>query len=312
MDIKPEISVIIPVHNGQEHLEKCLYSLTKQSFSDFEVLIINNGSTDNTFNIAKSFSDSDNRFTIINHNHGGAGEARNIGIENAVGKYLAFVDSDDLVLEQYLEKLHTAIISNDADVAVCGFCLYFRKSDKVVHRHCVKDTVYNRHDALKELLRDDKMRFYLWNKLWKRSLFYENDISIPDMYYEDAVACTKFFCHAKKVVMTDYCGYSYFRASSKVLKEVEMNSIRLNDYINTVPMIRSYLEKMGIYKKLKAPFSRHINHVFWSVPFLSAQARQGLERGVLKNAFAGMGKVIRSCKAPCNELDGIAQEKTIY
>ena len=89
---KPEISIIIPVHNGQEHLEKCLLSIKNQSFTDYEVLVVNNGSTDNTQKIAESFSESDKRFITIKHNHGGAGETRNIGIDRASGNYLAFVD----------------------------------------------------------------------------------------------------------------------------------------------------------------------------------------------------------------------------
>lgn len=311
-NVKPEISVIIPVYNGDEHIGKCLSSLKKQSFTDFEVLIVNNGSTDNTQQICKKFADADKRFKIIYHHHGSAGEARNIGIDMAAGRYIAFVDSDDTVLEKYLEKLHTAIVKNNADISVCGFCLYYKNSDRVVQRHRIKDKVYDRSEAMKELLRDRKMRFYLWNKLWKSELFKDHNISIPDMYYEDAVACVMLYCHADKVVTTDYCGYSYVRASSSVLREVEMNKSRVNDYINTIPMIRRYLEEMGYYKDVKAPFNRHIFHVFFSVPFLSAQAKKkGLDKGVLKNSFSGMGKVIKSCSCDPADLEKIADEDVI-
>lgn len=305
---KPEISVIIPVHNSQEHLQECLDSLQQQSFTDFEVLVINNGSTDNSYDIAKQISDQDDRFVVINHNHGRQGEARNVGLNHANGKYISFVDSDDTVLEHYLARLHTAITRHDADVAVCGYCLYYRKSDKVIQTHKVKNSVYNRTDAMKELLRDRKMRFYLWNKLWKSSLFKDHHIDIPDMFYEDAVACSMLFCHVDKVVMTDYCGYSYIRASNKIFTEIEMDKTRINDYINTVPMIRDYLEAKGLYQTVKTPFLRHICHVFLTVPILSAQAGSNLERGLLKNSVAGMGKVLRACKAHPDELNSITRE----
>lgn len=308
---KPEISVIIPVHNSQMHLEECLASLKVQSFSDFEVLIINNGSTDNSQAIAESFSRCDDRFILINHNHGMAGEARNIGLVNARGSYIAFVDSDDTVREQYLEKLYSAITQHHADVAVCGYCIYFRKSDKIVQRHTVKNKIYEKNEAMKELLRDKKMRFYLWNKLWKHTLFTDNGINIPDMYYEDAVACSRLFCHAEKVVMTDYCGYSYVRASSKIYTEIEMNGIRINDYINTVPMIRNYLEDKGIYKSVKTPFTRHIFHVFFSVPLLVGQAHDDLERGWLKNSLSGMGKVLKACSNSTDQLEELTKEKAV-
>ena len=304
----PEISVIIPVYNSQMHLKECLESLQRQSFSDFEVLIINNGSTDNSSKIAGEFSNSDSRFKLIEHNHGRQGEARNVGLDNASGNYIAFVDSDDTVLEHYLEKLYTAITGNQADVAVCGYRLYYRKSKKVIQTHRLKNRIYDRKDAMKELLRDKKMRFYLWNKLWKVSLFRDNDIHIPDMFYEDAVACSQLYCHADKVVMIDYCGYNYIRASNKIFTEIEMDGTRINDYINTVPMIRSYLEGKGIYNDVKKPFFTHICHVFLTVPLLSAQAHEDLDRNLLKNSVSGMGKVIRSCNAPPDELDSITEE----
>lgn len=307
----PEISVIIPVYNSQMHLKECLESLKKQSFSDFEVIVINNGSTDDSGKIAKEFSDSDSRFRLVQHNHGRQGEARNVGLDNASGNYIAFVDSDDTVLEHYLEKLHTAVTENDADVAVCGYRLYYRKSEKVIQTHRVKNRIYDRRGAMRELLRDKNMRFYLWNKLWKASLFRDNDIYIPDMFYEDAVVCAKLFCHVDKVVMTDYCGYSYIRASSKIFTEIEMNGTRINEYINTIPMIRSYLEEKGIYKQVRSRFFVHICHVFFAVPILSAQAHDDLERSWLKNSLSGMGKVIRSCNAPLEELESIAGEMAV-
>ena len=308
----PEISVIIPVYNSSAHLAECLESLQKQSFSDFEAIVINNGSTDNSSAVAQSFSDKDKRFRVIQHNHGRQGEARNVGLDNAKGTYIAFVDSDDTVLEKYLEKLYTALTENQADVAVCGYRLYYRKSDKVIHNHRVKNRVYDRNSAMKELLKDSKMKFYLWNKLWKASLFRDNNIYIPDMFYEDAVACSKLYCHVERVAMTDYCGYSYIRSSNKMFKEIKMDGIRINDYINTIPMIRGYLEEKGMYKSVKLPFMNHICHVFLTIPFLSAQAHDDLERGLLSNSVSGMGKVIRSCNAPVEELESITDEKAVF
>ncbi len=300
----PEISVIIPVYNCEKYLETCLDSLKAQSYKNFEVLIVNNGSVDNSYNIAKSFEDIDERFKVIEHHGGMAGEARNIGVTLAKGKYISFVDADDTVCERYLEELHRAIVQHDADISICGFRLFYRKSDKVKGTHRVPHgKVYNKTEALRELLRDRKMRFYLWNKLWKKSLFTENNIKIPNMYYEDAVVCSQLFSYAEKVVMTDYCGYSYVRASSRKYIELEMNAKRINNYINTIPMIRRHLEQIDIYDQVKKPFSRHIFHVFFSIPGLCIQARDVLEDGILKNSFSGMKKVITCCSAPQNKLE---------
>ena len=112
--------------------------------------------------------------------------------------------------------------------------------------------------------------------------------------------------------MTDYCGYSYIRSSNKMFKEIKMDGIRINDYINTIPMIRGYLEEKGMYKSVKLPFMNHICHVFLTVPLLSVQARDDLERGLLSNSVSGMGKVIRSCNAPVEELESITDEKAVF
>lgn len=302
----PEISVIIPVLNCERYLEACLQSVRNQSFKNFEVLIINNGSTDRSPEIAEKFTREDPRFELINYDNPNAGQARNVGIARAKGKFIAFIDGDDSVAELYLEQLYNAITESDADISICGFLLFYLKSNKVVHKHRVPDKkIFDRISGLRELMRDRQMRFYLWNKMFKKSLFLDNNIIIPNMYYEDAVTCSQLFCHADRVVTTDYCGYIYLRASSKRYVELDMNGRRINDYINTVPMIRLYLEQKNIYKQAKTPFLRHILHVFFSVPLLSFQARKKLQNSVFRNSIEGMKKVRKACKAPISELEGM-------
>ena len=302
---KPKISVIIPVYNCEKFFEKCLKSVRNQTFKDFEVIIVNNGSTDGSGNIARAFAEADSRFIVINHKNGSAGECRNVGIQSAQGKYLAFVDSDDSLDEKFLETLYSIATKYDADIVNSGFYFYFLNTGKT--EKCgklPKNACYDRDTALKYLLKDSKIRFYFWNKLWRKSLFTDNNIKIPNMYYEDAVAVSQLFFYAKKIASTDYCGYYYTRSNSKY-KEVNMPVQRINDYINTVPIIRLFLERNGCYKSFKTSFRKHISHVFFSVPILAFQARKNSKNGVLKNTFIGMSSVIKYSSTSFDKLEKI-------
>lgn len=310
---KVKISVIVPIYNVEKYLDECLDSIRKQTFTDFEVLLIDDGTPDNSVDIAKKYTELDSRFTLYHKKNGGLSDARNYGLERANGEYVAFIDSDDRIREKYLESLYNIITEYDADIAVCAFSFYYLNSGKIKKSNkkpIDNNRIYNREEALRELMRDRQFRFYVWNKLWKMSLFRDNNITMPIMIYEDMVVSSMLFCHAEKVVSTDYRGYIYTRAFSKY-KEVSMSKKRINDYIRTVPCMRKYLEDRNLYKTAKLPFFRHIAHVFFSVPLLVIQANKSLERGILKNSLAGMGKVIKCVRSPTDKLADLIEEEVV-
>lgn len=301
----PKISVIVPVYNCGKYLNQCLNSLKSQTFREFEVILVDDGSTDKSADIIKEFLKTDNRFTLIQKKNGGAGESRNIGINASRGEYLAFVDGDDFVDKKFLEVMYKAATESNADIVNCGFFINFEKSQKIKeYKKSLKNGCYDSDTALKYLLKDKKFRFYLWNKLWKKNLFTENNIQIPNMYYEDAVASTMLFYYAKTVVSIEYTGYYYMRTSSAYF-EKSMSAERINDYINTVPIIRKFLEENNCYEKFKSSFSTHIFHVFFSIPALVIQSGKENENGVLKNTISGMSKVVHCCTVSGPELERI-------
>lgn len=296
------ISIVIPIHNCDKFLRGCLQSVAEQTFTDFEVLMVNNRSTDSSEDIANEFQAEDKRFRLLQCRSGFAGSARNVGIKAATGKYIAFIDGDDKVSPDYLQKLHSAAEKHDADIVVCGYNIYYLNKNK--RKKCgnlPQEKVYDNFSAIKELLRDKYMRFYLWNKLWKRSLFTEHSIEIPDMYYEDAAVCPLLYSHAEKVVLIGDYLYEYMRYNSSVV-EINMCPDRINDYINTIPMIRQCLEDIGYYRQLKSTFQIHFLHVYLSVPLLCMQIRADLKDNVLKNALRGMKKARQCYTMPTDDL----------
>jgi len=115
------ISIIIPVYNVEDYLARCLESILFQSFKDFEVLLIDDGSTDGSGKICDAYAQNDTRIRVIHKVNGGVSSARNVGLNNANGQYISFVDSDDFVHPCFLEFLYNSIKSSKADISICDY-----------------------------------------------------------------------------------------------------------------------------------------------------------------------------------------------
>ncbi|HEF8786834.1 TPA: glycosyltransferase family 2 protein, partial [Providencia alcalifaciens] len=131
MNSNPEISVIIPVYNVENYIEKCITSVKLQSFTDFECIIIDDGSPDNSIDIAKNLIHDDTRFLIYSKKNAGLGPARNTGLDYANGKYIVFIDSDDYIEKDYLLDLITKIKLEDADICTCDVKLVDGNGNKI-------------------------------------------------------------------------------------------------------------------------------------------------------------------------------------
>lgn len=119
--MKDLVSVVIPIYNVEKYLRKCIETVIDQTYTNIEIILVNDGSTDNSLQICNQFKEKDKRIKVINKKNGGLSDARNVGIKNAQGKYICFIDSDDFISEKYIEELHNLIVENKAQIAVCGF-----------------------------------------------------------------------------------------------------------------------------------------------------------------------------------------------
>ena len=124
---RPIISIIVPVYNTGKYLEKCLESIISQSLTNFEVICIDDGSTDNSYDILTTYKEKYNNFKIIYQENQGVAIARNNGLKYANGDYIIFIDSDDFITNDYLEKLYNESIITNADVVICNFYRYYDK-----------------------------------------------------------------------------------------------------------------------------------------------------------------------------------------
>ena len=116
------ISIVVPIYNVEDYLNECIYSLINQTYKNIEIILVDDGSTDNSGNIADGLSKIDSRINVYHKNNGGLSDARNFGIEHSKGKYICFVDSDDYVKEDYVESMYTNLVQNKTKISCCGFC----------------------------------------------------------------------------------------------------------------------------------------------------------------------------------------------
>ena len=201
--LNPEISIIVPVYNAEAYLPKCIDSILKQSFQDFEILLINDGSTDKSCEICDEYALKDKRIFVYQKNNGGVSSARNLGLSKAIGKWVYFVDSDDTLFDDCLETLlmHT---SDDIDCSVGGYMDIYENKAVGVSTEIIKR--WNYKTALLDFYKPVYFRFngYLWNRLFRHSIIKENNIYFHENIYfkEDGLFIVEFICKSKKDLKT--------------------------------------------------------------------------------------------------------------
>lgn len=196
------VSIILPVYQVEDYIEKCLDSLTEQTYKDIEIICVNDCSMDNSNTIIKEYQKKDSRIRLINHEENrGLGGARNTGIEKALGEYIVFIDSDDYIDTTMIEKMVNTIINDYSDAVVCGVMLAF-DATKTFQPHTAfqyvdlgtKEIYYIEQD--KEILTD--MWPSAWNKLYKTAIIQDNCIRFKEkLLYEDHTFFYEYFSHCK-------------------------------------------------------------------------------------------------------------------
>ena len=247
---QPQVSVIVPIYNVEEYLDHCLSTIEKQTFRDFEVLLINDGTPDNSMDIAKRYAEKDKRFLIFNKENGGLSDARNYGLERAKGEYIVFVDSDDYLHEDYLKELYSQCTKHQADMSYCRFWHTYLKSGIKMPSLNPRKSVIERDKALKMLIRDNFMHSYAWNKMYKRSLFDDNNIKYPIMYFEDVATTARLLFNANKIAVSDRYLYYYVRRAGSIMSTI--NAKKINDLLLSILIYRDYIIFHGEYDKFRS------------------------------------------------------------
>ena len=209
------ISIIIPVYNTEKYIERCLRSILAQTYQQFEIIIVDDGSTDGSIEICKKYALKTSKIKIVQIKNSGQSVARNVGIKNASGDYICFVDSDDWIDCLLLEKAVSCFHSYSCDIV--KFTSIITSLEQVKPESKDYDIeVYNASGALQEYFFGDekKLRVQVWSGIYKKSLFH--NLEFPrGKVFEDSYVTPQLLAKAQKIVYVGYPGYFYFmRAES--------------------------------------------------------------------------------------------------
>ncbi len=201
------ISVIIPVYNVEKQLPDMICCLRKQTFSDFEVILINDGSKDDSGSVCDKIAAEDPRFRVIHQANAGVSSARNCGLVEAKGDYIAFVDGDDIIDDNYLEAMYQAIVKYNADMAVCDVSV--ECGEKVRNTFSYPAEVISAYDALAEILKREKINSGPCAKMFHKTSL-PRDLKFPaQKTYEDVLFIADALLAMKSVVSVNNTAYHY-------------------------------------------------------------------------------------------------------
>ena len=220
--MNPKISIIVPVYKVEPYLHKCINSLLDQTFADFELILVNDGSPDKSGEICDHYASKDNRIKVIHKENGGQASARNMGLEKAKGDYIGFVDSDDYVENDMFELLFQNAMKYGADVVECGINIVNRSKVLPIQNNNEFE-IGDNLVALMGLL-NNRYRNCVWNKLYKKEIF--ETLRFPNKLYEDGFLAFKIYYMAKKYVFIGKSKYYYLQRNGSTMSNQENFTLR--------------------------------------------------------------------------------------
>lgn len=258
----PKVSVIVPVYKVEKYIDRCVESVIKQTFDDFELILVDDGSPDRCPQICDDYVNKDDRITVIHKENGGLSSARNAGIEAASAEYIFFLDSDDWIHHKTLEILYNLAKDNDAQIVSANYALVKGYEDiPDVKGYSTK--VYEREDALEFYLKVGMSKriseYPSWGKLYKRELF--SGIRFPQgQLYEDVVTVFKLIKASERYVKVSMPLYYYFQCDASIVrskfKTRDMDAVLVGEQlVEETRDMDAKLKKYSVQKKARGYFS---------------------------------------------------------
>ena len=258
---EPLISVIVPIYNVERYLEKCINSILHQTYRNLEVILVDDGSPDNCGKICDRYSDKDPRIKVIHKQNGGLSDARNKGIDVAEGEYLAFVDSDDAIMPEMIDKLYQRIVIDQSDMAFCGYKQVDQKGN-ILSEVCLPDYLLSGFDTLKESYEKNGVLYTIaCNKLIKRQLF--QNIRFPvGKYNEDEFTLYRIIDQCKLISILRDPLYIYVQRDNSITQE-SYSAKRLDGIEASYERYCYFKRKGGKYKELLVPEGNTFTPIFF-------------------------------------------------
>lgn len=291
------ISVIVPVYQVEFYLARCIESLLKQSYTEYEIVLIDDGSTDNCAYLCDSCVVNDSRIKVIHKLNGGLSDARNAGVSFANGELLSFIDSDDMVSDDFFEVMLLAMKNENSDIVECNVAKFYEDNHFDFFQDDLSVKSYSTVEGLAGLIGDSSFHQHVWNKLYKTELV--KSIRFPfGKLNEDEFWTYQVFSKAKKVTRIKKTMYYYFQRNDSIMGE-SFNLKRL-DAIEGKCNRQHYIEKN--YPELAS--QARIN-LFSSCIFSAQASLKFLKKEDKKKAKNIINHYVKSCKPSKAELNTI-------
>lgn len=211
-----KISVIVPVYKVEPYLDKCVSSIVNQTYTNLEIILVDDGSPDNCPAMCEAWAEKDSRIRVIHKTNGGLSDARNAGMTVATGELMAFVDSDDWIAPDMYEYLYQRLTEDNSDIAACGVQMVWE--DKKLCRMLTRagSCVLNQEEAMRAIIEESWLKQPVWYKLYKTDLIW--DILFPiGKCHEDVFWSYQAVGSAKKVSVSDHVGYYYLQRGGSIM-----------------------------------------------------------------------------------------------
>ena len=223
-----KVSIIIPIYNAENTIEKCISSILKQTYKDYELLLIDDGSTDNSLKVIKKYSKYKN-IRILNQENHGVAYTRNRGIKEATGDYIMFIDNDDFIDSDYIEKHITIISKENSDIVISGY-RRINVENKVLHEEKLRDTYWSRFIIMAP-----------WAKIFRRDFLLKNNIEFLSYGIgEDVYFNLLIYSFKPKITILNYIGYNWFFNTKSVSNTSQKG---LNKNVDILFLLNKIIEK---------------------------------------------------------------------
>ena len=256
------ISVILPIYNVELYLKECIESVIRQSYKNLEIILVDDGSTDQSPYICDEYAKMDSRIKVIHKENGGLSDARNVGIQASSGSYIALVDSDDLIAQSFIEELYECCIKSNAMIAVCAYSKFSNEDEIIISNNQDDAQIISGRELIKQIYLGEAgaYGFVAWNKLYCRKLF--DSVQYPlGRIYEDTFTTYKLFLNSNRIVLLNKALYFYrIRPESIMSARVSLKKIKdgvdadasvvkyfyENQDLEILPYVSSYFCKQAV------------------------------------------------------------------
>ena len=226
--LKNKISIIVPVYNAQQYLRRCLDSINKQTYQNYEVILVDDGSTDNSIKICNEYAKQDNRYVVISKENSGVSDTRNIGIDNATGEYITFVDSDDELEDYHIFNLINLLEITKSEMTVTSFYKVIGERKELIDQSDNKITFTSKSNFIEMLLSRFAGAYYgaVWNKVYLSEIIKSNKIKFNTEvdFFEDYMFNIEYLRYVESVSISHVSSYDYYVDISNSISKKNRNT----------------------------------------------------------------------------------------